>query len=113
MKTIETAELKTLVSGNQAVIAEALPARYFEQGHLPKAINIPLDATDEMIMRALADASKTVVTYCTGFTCPNSRKLAVRLELLGFKDVRAYEGGKEAWTQSGLHLEASSQQVSK
>lgn len=111
MRAIETNELKELVNEKGIQLAEALPSRYFEQGHLPEAINIPLEASDEVIQKVLPDVLQTIVTYCTGITCPNARKLAMRLEALGYSDVRVYEGGKEAWIKSGSKLVNSQDEV--
>jgi len=57
-------------------VVEALPAKYFNQGHIPNALNIPLDSSDEEIKKLLPNIENTIVTYCTGPTCPNSGKFA-------------------------------------
>lgn len=46
-------------------------------------------------MCRLAGKATQVVTYCAGPTCPNSKMAVRRLEKLGYRHVRAYEGGKE------------------
>ena len=53
------------------------------------------------------DRTAPVVTYCTGTSCPNSRIAAEQLRTLGYTNVRAYEGGKQDWTEAGLPLESA------
>jgi rhodanese-related sulfurtransferase len=87
-------------------IVEALPAPYFEDGHLPGAANLPHDSDDRTISAVLPDRNRTVVVYCANRACANSGVLGRRLDQLGYADVRVYEGGKEDWLEAGLALEA-------
>ena len=98
-------ELKAMSKENSGLkVVEALPAKYFNQGHLPNSVNIPLESSDEDIIKILPNKIETVVTYCSGPTCPNSGRLAQRLSELGYKRVFAFERGKEGWIQSGEEL---------
>jgi rhodanese-related sulfurtransferase len=87
-------------------IVEALPAAYFEDGHLPGAVNLPHDADEATISAVLPDRHRTVVVYCANRACANSGILGRRLDQLGYDDVRVYEGGKEDWIEAGLALES-------
>ena len=59
---IDLAELdRLLASGAQPV--EVLPAKDFEEEHLPGAISIPLKKIDESTISQL-DAGRAVVAYC-------------------------------------------------
>lgn len=97
--------LKKVILSENPILIEALPKKYFDQGHLPNAINIPLESSEIEITNALLDKSKTCITYCTGLTCPNSKKLAERLTQLGYINVFAFEEGKEGWVLSGSKLQ--------
>lgn len=105
LSTVTTDLLKERLESQNLILLEALPKKYFDQGHLPKAINVPLDISDEDVYRMLPDRSSVLITYCTGLTCPNSKKLAERLLNLGYNNVLAYEEGKEGWVRSGSKLE--------
>ncbi len=96
--------LKGVHEMRKFVFLEALPKKYFDQGHLPGAINIPLDMSDEDIRTSVPDYDALLVTYCTGITCPNSGKLSERLTQLGYRSVTVFEEGKEGWVKSGQHL---------
>ena len=104
--TISRQELKELIDRNAATVVEALPEGYFEQQHLPGALNLPHDAERERIEELLPDKSAPVITYCASLTCRNSAQLAVRLEGMGYSDVRDYAEGKADWVQAGLPTEA-------
>ncbi|MEO7556934.1 MAG: rhodanese-like domain-containing protein [Acidimicrobiales bacterium] len=108
MKTITRERLQELIERNAVVLLEALPPMHFSAEHLPGARNLPLDDLDEVAAVVAPDKAATVVTYCTGTTCANSKIAAGRLEALGYTDVRAYEGGKEEWIAAGLAVEATS-----
>ena len=59
---IDLAELdRLLASGAQLV--EVLPAKDFEEEHLPGAISIPLKKIDETTIAQL-DPGRAVVAYC-------------------------------------------------
>jgi rhodanese-related sulfurtransferase len=86
------------------LLIEALPEKYYLDGHLPGAVNLPHEAPDAELRRKLPDSSAEVVVYCASRTCPNSSMLARRLESLGFQKVAVLESGKDGWAQAGYEL---------
>ena len=107
MQTISRAELQNEIAAGTVVVLEALPANYYADGHIPGALNLPLDDIDSVAATLVPDHAASVVTYCTGTSCPNSRIAAEQLRRLGYTDVRAYEGGKQDWSEAGLPLESA------
>jgi rhodanese-related sulfurtransferase len=102
-------ELQARVASDSGpVLVEALPAKYFEQSHLPGAINIPHDAVDALAPRLLPDKDAEIVTYCASATCKNSGLAAQRLRELGYRNVREYVEGKADWIAAGLPVETGS-----
>lgn len=104
-KTIGLEETRSLLASDEAVVVEVLPGKHFVDGHLPGAIHIASDELERAAREFLPDETRTVVTYCSGPSCFNSRKAAGQLRRLGYRDVRVFEGGKEAWIDAGLELE--------
>jgi len=105
-RTISRDELKALLDrGEPVTLVEALPAAYFEDAHLPGAINLPHDQVDALAPALLPDRSAAIVTYCSNRNCPNSGIAARRLTALGYANVRAYEAGKQDWIEAGLPVE--------
>ena len=103
--TITRQDVAARIEQGDVAVAEALPRSYWEDGHLPTAVNLPHDANDATILATLPDRERPVIVYCANAACPNSGILARRLDQLGYLDVAAYEGGKQDWIEAGLPLE--------
>src|SRR5687767_4789387 len=99
---------RKLDNRDRVVLIEALPAKYFEQSHLPGALNIPHDNVDALASRLLPDKSIEIVVYCASATCKNSAIAAQRLTELGYRDVREYTDGKADWIAAGFPVETGS-----
>jgi rhodanese-related sulfurtransferase len=87
------------------VLLEALPATYYEDAHLPGALNMPHDRVDALAPTLIPSLSTEVVVYCASLPCPNSEIAARRLQALGYTNVREYAEGKEDWVNAGLPIE--------
>lgn len=61
-RNIERAEVKALIEKGVR-LAEVLPAREYEEDHLPGAINLPLRKL-ESLARQMLDPSAPLVVYC-------------------------------------------------
>ena len=100
-------ELKTKMDrGDDLTLIEALPRRYYEDAHLPGAVNVPHDRIDELAPALLPDKSREIVVYCSNRACQNSPQAARRLISLGYENVRDYEEGKQDWIGAGLPTES-------
>ena len=103
VKTISREKLKgKLDRGEDVVLVETLGSVYYEDAHLPGAINIPHTEVDELAPSLLPDKAAQVVVYCSNRACQNSPKAARRLEALGYGNVYDYEEGKQGWIEAGL-----------
>ena len=87
------------------VLLEALPAAYFEDAHLPGALNMPHDAVEALAPSLIPSHETEVVVYCANTPCPNSTIAARKLLALGYTNVREYVEGKEDWIHAGLPVE--------
>jgi len=109
MRTVETEDLRLMVeNGRDFTLINVLSPRQFRQQHIPGSINIPL-ASETFVQQALDAAGSLnapVVVYCAGIECDASDKAAEKLEAAGFRNLYVYEGGIEAWEESGLALNA-------
>jgi rhodanese-related sulfurtransferase len=103
--TISRDELRDLIDLGAVTVVEALPAEYFDQGHLPGAINIPHTEVRALAPSLLPDKDAAIVVYCANEPCPNSGIAAHVLGKLGYTDVRDYAEGKADWVEAGLPLE--------
>ena len=91
--------------GEELVLIETLGPKYYEDAHLPGAINIPHTEVDALAPEMLPDKSAQIVVYCSNRACQNSPQAARRLAALGYKNVYDYEEGKQDWIEAGLSTE--------
>jgi len=105
MQKIEVSQLSTLCGqASAAQLVDVRSAGEFAAGHVPGAVNIPL----EQIERRLGDlnAAETLVLICKAGT-----RARMAAELLQDKrgNLAVLEGGTEAWAEAGLPLVASAE----
>jgi len=105
-KTITRLELQDKIAGPaRPILLEALPAKYFLDGHLPGAVHMPHDKVRALAGAVVPDKDAEIVVYCASATCQNSHIAASTLEQLGYRKVGVYAGGKQDWVEAGLPLE--------
>src|SRR5215212_6739854 len=99
-------ELKAkLDRADSFILLEALPPAYFEDAHLPGALNMPHDQVEALAPGLIPSRSSDVVVYCANTPCANSTVAARKLQTLGYTNVREYVEGKEDWVNAGLPVE--------
>ena len=95
-----------LHSGLDSVtVVDAQPPTPYGQRHLPGAVNLVAEDSDEHVLGALPDTTAALVVYSTDADCGRATELAARLEALGCPDVRIYREGIEDWVRAGLAIE--------
>jgi rhodanese-related sulfurtransferase len=108
MKVVHRDELKRRLDQDDGpLVVEVLSPQEYGEGHLPGAINVPLDNFEHGIQKAVPDKSEEVVVYCGSTQCDASEKAAQKMEGLGYEHVLDYEAGKADWKEGGLPLETS------
>ncbi|HVY84099.1 MAG TPA: rhodanese-like domain-containing protein [Caulobacterales bacterium] len=108
MKTIDRATLQQAIAdGRPLTLLEALPPKYFHQGHLPGARQLDFNNAVWRAERLHVGRHDRVVVYCASESCENSHRAAEALSAAGFSDVSVYVGGKKDWTEAGLALEGA------
>ncbi len=85
-------------------LVEALSEESFAQGHIPGAINFPMDKLKEKAKKLLKKTD-TIVIYCASYHCQASTNAARLLLGMGYKKVLDYKAGKKGWQDAGLELE--------
>ena len=105
--TISRTDLEALIAAGDAVVVDALPVSYYNQIHLPGALNLVESDVDELASSLLPDENATIVTYCSNEACGNSQAVANRLERLGYTSVRKYREGIQDWVAAGNPTEST------
>ena len=107
-KIVTREELQARIAANRAlVLLEALPAKYYDEGHLPGAKHFPHDRARALAPAVAPDPAAEIVVYCASRTCQNSHIAARVLEQIGYANVAVYAGGKQDWLEGGALLEPS------
>lgn len=104
MKTrITRDELRArLDAGTPTVLLEALPGKYYSEGHIPGAVQINYENVRSEAPQLAPDRNATVVVYCANSACRNSDIAATQFDALGYTDVRVYVHGKKDWLEAGF-----------
>jgi len=92
-------------NGERFKLVEVLPEERYREGHLPEAINIPVEKIETEAPRQL-DKREHVVVYCGGFACQASTEAARKLHELGYRHAYDFKAGKNGWKSAGLELAA-------
>ena len=104
--TVDLEEFRSAVVSRSALILDARPSAFFEQGHVTGALNLARDdfAHDyrrlDSVLKGAQD--KAIIVYCGGGDCHDSRLVANALLTLGFGNVTVFTGGWEVWSASKL-----------
>ena len=102
---VDRHQVEELLAAGDAVIVEALGPMYFEDAHLPGALNMPHDKVDELAPVLLPDRAVPIIVYCSNTACQNSAVASRRLDALGYQQVYEYVDGKQDWIEAGLPVE--------
>jgi CRP-like cAMP-binding protein/rhodanese-related sulfurtransferase len=110
------AEEVSLVSPAQAMIlhekvdslfVDAMPRPFFENSHIPGALNIPPALFDILYMMVLnkEDKNREIVVYGRTISRHYDEQVANELVSRGHRNVRLLDGGLSAWKRQGLPVE--------
>jgi rhodanese-related sulfurtransferase/DNA-binding transcriptional ArsR family regulator len=83
----------------QVTVLDVRPADEFAIGHLPGALNVPIETLEQRLGEL--DPNQEIVAYCRGAYCVLSFEAVATLRERGFK-VRRLEDGFPEWRAAGL-----------
>lgn len=99
-------DAKTLLDANKEdlTVVDVRPAAEYAAGHVPGAINIPIDELEKRQNELSSEG--LIVPYCNMFHPGSSRgeKATALLNNLGL-EARALQGGFKGWQAAGLPIE--------
>ena len=98
---ITRTELEQAIARREVVVIDTLPAAYYDQAHLPGALNLVEGDVHTRAAALVPDKDTAVVTYCSNAACGNSQAVETRLEQLGYTNVRKYRDGIQDWVDAG------------
>ena len=87
-----------------AIVVDARPREFFEQSHIPGAVNLPLSLFDFVYGMEMADADpgRELVVYGGNISRRYDDDVAALLIERGHRDVKLLSGGLDAWRKRGF-----------
>ncbi len=110
-KEVDIAVIKAAQAKNAAFIIDARPYKMFLKETIPGAISIPDTKMSELKGRFPVHQGEKIITFCGGYKCGKSHKLAKKLIALGYRDVSVFAAGMPAWVKAGLATTKSASTV--
>jgi rhodanese-related sulfurtransferase len=92
-----------LVNRENGVLVDVCEPNEYREGHIPRAINIPLSQLEERVKELEKYKDRPVVLCCRSGN--RSLKAATRLKRHGFAKVYSLAGGLLAWQRENLPVE--------
>jgi rhodanese-related sulfurtransferase len=104
---MDAATLRDMVEAGMAVLLDARTREHYNQGHIPKAINLPIGEFKQMYdkISPLLTGDKAIIIYCIGIHCIDSSLLAKELHQKGYREIFVYKAGMEEWQELGYPIE--------
>jgi len=99
--------LKDMMEAGMAVLLDARTREHYDQGHIPKAISLPVGEFKQMYdkISPLLTEDKAIIIYCIGIHCIDSSLLAKELYQKGHREIFVYRAGMEEWQALGYPIE--------
>ncbi|MFT6658086.1 ArsR/SmtB family transcription factor [Maritalea sp.] len=102
MEPMTRVELLERANSGLVTILDVRPMDEFSAGHVPGAINIPLQQLQARLQEL--DETQEIVAYCRGAYCVLSFEAVAALRSRGF-NARRLEEGMPEWRAAGLTVE--------
>ena len=109
MNRINHVDVQEMIEGKKSfLLINVLPEESFDEGHIPRSINIPLQGDDftGRVEKEAGSKAKPIVVYCGSSDCDLSPQAAKKLEAAGFDNIADFEGGMKEWQEAGLQVHA-------
>ncbi|MCE2400899.1 rhodanese-like domain-containing protein [Candidatus Poribacteria bacterium] len=87
-----------------AVFVDARSAASFRRGHIPDAVNVPINRAKQNLSILPTDKKMLLITYCGSVECPNAYQLMNILLAHGYQNVKFFSRGLRGWQALGYPL---------
>jgi len=102
LEAVSRQELLRRSEDDLVTILDVRPSEEYEVGHIPGAINVPLDEIRQHLAKLPID--QEIIAYCRGEYCVLAFEAVTELRKKGFAARRLEEGYPE-WKAAGLPIE--------
>ena len=105
LEPVSQEDLMARMKQGLVTVLDVRPEDEFALGHLPGAVNVPLEALERRLESL--DQALEIVAYCRGAYCVLSFEIVAELRSRGFAARRLVDGFPE-WKAAGLPVELGS-----
>ncbi len=107
LPSVSLKQVKEAYKSGDALLVDARDPEFFEQGHIPGAVSLPVRDFDSVFPRLEEQlrAAPRVITYCDGASCEMSVELTEKLLFAGVDWVEIFTGGMQQWQGAGQPIE--------
>jgi rhodanese-related sulfurtransferase len=98
-KNVDVAEFEKLRADKKNVVLDVRTQKEFDAGHIPRAVNIDVNAPDFEQKVAGLEKHKTYLVHCGAGV--RSAKACDKMSRLAFPKLYNLEGGFKAWETAG------------
>lgn len=98
---IDMAAAESAWRAGSAVFIDARESDFFEEGHIPGAVNLSISAIKNTVPAGVF-LGRPLIVYCSGGDCEDSGVVARALLKMGCRDVAVFAGGWEEWSAAGI-----------
>lgn len=109
LEPLPATELLARARSGLVTVLDVRPTEEFAAGHVPGAINLPLDQLEKRLHQLPTE--QEIVAYCRGPYCVLAFEAVQKLRAEGFKARRLQDGLPE-WRSAGLPVETTSREDS-
>jgi rhodanese-related sulfurtransferase len=102
---VTTDHLKAMIDEKQDfLLIDARTPEEYAEAHIVGAVNVPEKTFDSASAQLPADKAKLIVLYCNGIKCGKSKRVAKKVEPLGYTTIAVYNEGMPVWEERGLPI---------
>ncbi|MDS1142280.1 metalloregulator ArsR/SmtB family transcription factor [Pusillimonas sp. SM2304] len=104
LEPVTQEELFARLQDGAVTLVDVRPEHEYADGHLPGALNIPLDQLEKHLSRL--SMNREIVAYCRGPHCVLSKEAVSLLQSKGFR-ARRLKKGFPGWKAAGYKIETA------
>jgi rhodanese-related sulfurtransferase len=102
---VDFPEVHQIWKQGAAVFVDTRSAAYFKRGHIPDAVNVPINRVKQNLSILPTDKEALLITYCGSIECPNAYQLMNIFFAHGYRNVKFFPRGLRGWQALGYPLE--------
>jgi rhodanese-related sulfurtransferase len=102
---VDATTAKTLHE-RDAIFIDVRIRSFFDRGHIPGAINIPINHFNNNTLAEVVSKDQEIVIYCYGIQCDYSNQASNKALIWGYRNVYYFMKGFPAWLDAGYPTES-------